>query len=400
MDGMQREVRMWGISHHTASTELRGALSFDAADTHELLRLVREPDPEVEAMVLSTCNRSELYIAAPDAERALCVGRQALFTLRPAARAAEARGLFVERSGTEAARHLVRVAAGLDSAVLGEQQVLGQVREASSAAREDGALGPVLGRLADAALRAGARVRAETDLAHGGASTGGAVVRALRHEYGTRGKPRVLLIGAGRAAESVARHLMKASIVPTITNRTDERAARLATELSGAWAPYEKLRQLLAEHEVVVAATGAEREIVNVRLLEGARALGGVQVVVDLGVPANVAVSAEVERWDVDRLRELRDRTLELRERAIPDAERIVDEELAKWGQWHRCMPLDRALRQLFGKVDELSREAALELRVEDSAGAERVVKRAMKRLLHEHVRQLRELSAVGAGAR
>ncbi|MCS6912663.1 MAG: glutamyl-tRNA reductase [Myxococcales bacterium] len=337
-----------GLSHHTAPIEVREEMAISGDALGEQLRRLLDVAPE--AMVLSTCNRYELYLAAPD--EATCEAAQAVVLQgRTRARA------YLYRHHDEAAlRHLFRVAASLDSLVLGEPQILGQVKHAYEAARQVGAIGPLLGRTVPRAFAVAKRVRSETRIGEHAASVASVAVELAGHIFGSLAGRPVLLVGAGKMAELAARHLRQAQVGQLwVVNRTRARANELAVRLGGTAHDFTELEALLGEADVVLCSTGASEPVLRADLL--ARVMrarrGRWLLLVDIAVPRDVEPRAgkleNVYLYDIDALRQVVEQNRRGRLREAEAAERIIEEELRRFIQSERqreLVPTIRALRE------------------------------------------------------
>lgn len=330
MNGVARGVAsvvQVGLDRDDASIDWLTALRV-ACDTGEPLARVASGAPTV---AFVTCHRCELYVEGLDALAAIDVFR-AWAGHHPAAER------VTVRAGAAAGRHLLRVVAGLESAVLGEDQVLAQARAAYRAACGARRSGPALHRLFHAAFRAGRRVRSQTGLAGGTRSLAGAAVAALHQRLGGLRGRTVVVLGAGEMAALAVRLLVGRDAGRVIvTNRTAAHASELARRHGAETAPWPWRAGLLASADGVIAATGASAPVLDADALGRAAASRvGRLVVVDLGVPRNVeAVKApRIEVLDLDALaQQLRD-SRESRAAAVRAAESIVEAELATWLAW------------------------------------------------------------------
>jgi glutamyl-tRNA reductase len=294
-------VLVLGLHSSTAPLALRERAAFPAPAG--AAAWVRTRAGVAEALVLSTCNRMEVYAAVPDDDAAGAAARVLAAVaeragVEPAVLAAHARTL----SGADAAAHLCRVAAGLDSVVLGESQITGQLRRALAAARADGALGGVLERLGSTALGAGRRARARFTPSAGPATVAQAAVHALDRAGVLRGA-RVLVMGAGETATDVLAHLPRAGVAGvTVTNRSAPAGRAVAERYGAGWADWDARTESVAEADVVFTCIASAEPVVDVQHLppDPRRRVH----VVDLGVPRNVApaVRERVTVWDVDTL--------------------------------------------------------------------------------------------------
>jgi len=317
-----------GIDHLGASLDRIAHL--------HLVKRQADSRPSSPCVALATCHRLELYLegvpagAAPETFRSWAGGGS------ESQEQIEGLGL---RLGEEAGRHLLRVASGLESAVLGEDQILQQVRQAYRAACEARCAGPLLHRLFHAAFRAGRRVRGETGLATGCRSLAGAAVAALHRSLGGLHGKSVLVLGAGEMGAVAARQLRERGAEVLLSNRSPARAAALAARLRLATRPWEWRAALLSQVDGLICATGAAEPVVLRPWLERAsRGRSAPLVVVDLGVPRNVeTLSAPPEGLQLIDITDLARRMEQDRERqasAVAEAESIVEQELRAWISW------------------------------------------------------------------
>jgi glutamyl-tRNA reductase len=300
------ELFCLGLSHHTTGVSLRERFVVPEAAAPSFLRALRAEGGLTECVLLSTCNRVEIYAAGPDAVLAAAASR--CFLQQHAGVAAE----FYRLEGVEAAHHLIRVAAGLDSMVLGETEILGQVKEAYGLARAAGCTGPVLNRLFQRSFRAAKEVRTRTGITRGAVSVGAAAGHLAARALGSLSGRRTLLLGAGEAGTLVARSLRARGVRELlVANRTAGRAAELARELGGHAVDFFRWRDLLPTVDIVVACAAAPA-----RLLDAAD-LAPVMVarpdrplfILDLAVPRDFDPAIRelpgVDWHDVDSLRSL-----------------------------------------------------------------------------------------------
>ena len=359
--------------------------------------------PGAELTMLATCNRSELYAwdAGGDPDTACAALAQ-----RWAGRPSEARALLAastRRSGAAAARHLFRVAAGLESQVLGDGQILGQIRGAYRLAAETGAAGPVLHRLFDTALRTGKSVQSGTMMSAGRHSVGAEAASLAALRFGTLTHTRVVVVGSGTTGERAARQLVKLGARDVIlVNRTPERAAALAADLHARSAPYETLHCQIAMADIVVVATGADQPVVLAEPLACARrncgTAGAPLLVIDLAMPRNVepAVAAlvGVTVIDLDALHVPIDAAADLRRTAVPAAQDIVETELQNFSDWLGAAAARDAIRPLRDALTAVCRrEIAF---AAGEAVADRVADRIVSKLLSRPMDALRSAAAEG----
>lgn len=356
-----------GLNHKTAPVALRETVSLDGEECIRLLEAMRAGGVS-EGAILSTCNRTEVYVVAPSPEGA----RSAAFALferlaPPPYRSAVADSLY-SFEGREAARHLFTVASGCDSLVIGEAQVLGQVREALKRAGRAASAGPYISTLFNQAIRTGKRVRTETPIGQGATSVSHAAVQLARELFATLSETAVLLIGAGKMAEVAAKNLITHGVGQLlVANRTPARAERLARSIGGEAVPLESVEELLAEVDVVIASTGSKAPVItNAAVRQGMRRRGGRPLfLIDIAVPRDVEPGVQsidgVVLYNVDDLHSVVEANLAERRQYLPQAQAIVDEEVGRFEGWmneRKAAPVIRALRShVLGTVDrELER--------------------------------------------
>lgn len=392
---------VFGTSHRVAPSRLRDGLYMDEEAVTGFLASLTDLDAVAEAVLLHTCTRLEVYVRTSDVERAEneIVGRLAA---EDQARLEEIANHSYALTDSAATAHLLRVAAGLDSIVLGETQILGQVRDAARIAARHGASGPILTRLFATAVRAGKRARAETRLCQGPTSLAAAGVRLALQASDDFPSQTVLVIGAGETGRLTARHVAKRRPRRLlIANRTRPGAERLAAELGGVAASLANLGALAREATVVVAATSAAEPILTEAHLEEAMADRGNRplVVIDLGRPRNVAVPRRsmpgLSIHDLDSLAESVDRNRDRQSAEIPRVESIVAEELERFTAWYRSrevLPHLRALRRHFfeaGRRELENHEARFGL--DQREALEAYTRTLISKLLHEPTVRLKQ---------
>ena len=354
-----------GLSHRTAPVELRERVDFARDGFERALDALVERGLTQEAVVLSTCNRSEIY-AALDRDGDVEAVTRFFSEYHGVPHAEIARHLYVHRGG-DAARHAFRVAAGLDSLVVGEPQVFGQMKAAYALASERGRTGALINRLFHATFAAGKRVRAETGLSDGAVSVSYAAVALARKIFGTIKGRTVFIAGAGEMAALTGVHLKSQEAGRIlIASRTAASADRLAEDLNGQTVPWGQLPAALEAADVAVTATGAASPVVTRELVQHVmrqrphRAL----FIIDIAVPRDVEPSAgdleQVFLYNIDDLQQIVKDNLARRGAELSRAEAIVEEETKRFADWMRSrdvIPVLVALRQRF----EASRRAELQ---------------------------------------
>ena len=327
-----------GLNHKTAPLHLRERVAVPRDRLPDALRSLRERTGE--AVLVSTCNRTEVY-SVSDNPDATADALEVLLAEYGGIDRAELAPHLYRRTGVEAARHLFRVASGLDSMMLGESEILGQVRNALAAASESGSVQVPLSRLFHGAIRAGRRAREETDVSRNSLSLSYAGVQLVQRAAGGLTGLRALLVGAGEAGRLLARALRSTGVSDLlVANRTPERAAALAERLSGRTVPLDEAAGALAHVDVAVMAADARTPVFDVAALESAMAerQGRPLVVLDMSVPRSVDPRAGelegVRLFNIDDLSTITEETLESRREAATKVEAIVEEELARFSEW------------------------------------------------------------------
>lgn len=348
-------ILMLGTDHRLAPLDLRERIGFAPGTlSGDLPGLLARP-AILEGAILSTCNRTEIYAAASDADAGLAALRGFL---------AERRGLeshhferhFVSYVQTDAVSHLFRVAAGLESQILGEGQVLGQVKAALASAKECRTAGSVIDPLFRFALSAGKRARNETGIGRGAVSLAAAALEFARRELGTLEGRRILVIGTGKMAGAAVRYLAKAGLAEIlVANRTLDGAVRLAESAGGTAIPFIQMGAAIARVDLVLCCVAAPHHVLTASDLEAVLAGRAHRplLLLDLGLPRNIAPDVErlpgVRLCDLEGLEDIAGRNRVERSEMIPAVERIVSEEVEAFLSWlgrHRRGPEIASFRQ------------------------------------------------------
>ena len=348
-----------GISHRTAPIELRECLDFSRRGLDAALEALSTRNLAREAVVLSTCNRAEVYGAAPaDAAIEACARFIAEYNAMPWDAVAPH---IVTYRGSKAADHLFRVAAGLDSLVVGEPQILGQVKSAYAAAAGLKTTGALTNRLFSAAFTVGKRVRSETRLGEGAVSVSYAAIALAKKIFGDLTGLNVLILGAGDMAKLTGVHLRAQRVKQlTIASRTLQSAETLARHLDGQAVPWASLSEALFAADIVVTATGASEPVLTRARVEEvmrprrARPLFLIDIAVPRDVDPAVASLDQVFLYTIDDLQSIVQENLSRRATEIERADAIVREEVHRFGAWmqsREVLPTVIALRERFDEI-------------------------------------------------
>jgi glutamyl-tRNA reductase len=405
------ELLSLGVSHKTAPVEVRERLALAERDAERLLRDLTSHDDVQEAVAISTCNRTELYLVANDPVQAEADALTQLATRAGIRPTALAQIVYTPRN-CDAARQLYRVASGLESMIVGEAEVQGQVRRAHELALAAGTTGPMTNRLFRAALEAGKRVRTQTGIGRARVSVSTVAVELARQTVGDLAERSVVVIGAGETSERTAQALADQGVTTIfIANRHADRARALADRFGGAVSSLDELPERLLDADIVVASTASPHSLIGADDLElvmeqrGGRPL----VLIDIAVPRDIEPECGdiegVALYDIDDLQAVVARNLEVRTSERAGAEAIVEEEIQRFAQWmaqldvlptiaalreHGTDIVDRVLAENAGRWESASPR--------DLARIEAVARAVMQRLLHEPTVRLKSADDNAAG--
>ena len=402
-----------GLSHRTAPIAVREQLVVDEDKLREILADLTGRGTCAEVMIVSTCNRVEVYgVAEVPGEARGAAFRQlgaqrgiGLPTLEP---------LLYVKDGVEAVQHAFRVASSLDSMVLGEPQILGQVKDAFALAQSCRTVGPVLHSLMSQAFAVAKRVRSDTEVGRHAVSVSFAAVELARRIFDGLDGRSVLLVGAGEMGELAARHFQDHGTLPVyVANRTASRAQELARDLAGTAVPFEDLFSVMAQVDIVITSTAAPEPIITSADVAGALhgRRGRPLFFIDIAVPRNVepAVNdiSNVFVYDVDALRSVVDANLRERKREAQRAESLVEREVAKFSDRLRSLEVVPTIVSLREKLEEI-RKAELARTLTRLPGADDATRQALEalsqgivnKILHAPTVKLRDSSKAGHGRR
>ncbi len=326
-----------GLNHHTAPVEIRERFAVGGRDLGAVLDAVREIEGIDGAVVVSTCNRVEIF-ASSETPRESLEGLDNFLAIR-----ADCDATLIRHGTARAVRHLFRVASGLDSMVLGETEILGQVKQAYAAAAAHGAVSGPLHKLFQHAFRVAKHVRTETRITRGAVSVGAVAAELAENILGGLDGRRVLILGAGDTSERTARSLVARGVLPVIvSNRTYDRAVRIAGDIGGRAIHFEEWPALFADIDIIVSSTAAPHPILTREKLEplmAARAHRPV-FVIDLAVPRDaepsVAELAGVVLYDIDSLEDIVRQSLSVRRGELVRCEQMIADHVASFLAWLR----------------------------------------------------------------
>jgi glutamyl-tRNA reductase len=391
-------ITLVGISHKTAPVAVREHFAFGAEELPPLL--ARLGERYAGAAVLSTCNRTEVYVAS---QRAVGDPRVVEVLLSEIKGEVAMEGApFFTLTGKEAARHLFRVAAGVDSMVIGESEILGQVRAAFNAATAAGTHTPALSRLFHSALRVGRRVRAQTQIGRRSVSVSSTAVQLAKQTLGDLRDKTALVVSAGEAGKLTARTLSGSVARMLVTTRNPGRSAELAAELQGEAVPFAALASAVAASDIVITSTASQQFVIGSAL--AGRAMRGRAgrplLLIDIAVPRDVDPAVRslpgVHLYDIDDLQAVADHNLRLRRQELAQAEAIIEEEVARFGAWLRSLEVVPTVAALRARADAVRAEelgrtlARTTLSPADRKRVEAMTVAMMKKLLHDPITRLK----------
>jgi glutamyl-tRNA reductase len=394
-----------GLNHKTAPIEVREQLAFSDEACGESLRALVDGEVVREGLIVSTCNRVEILATAASEHGGEAAERLGKFlSLQRSVPVEVFDGHLYTHADEAAVRHVFRVASSLDALVVGEPQVLGQVRRAYTLAVEAGTAGRVLHRLVHHALRVAKRVRTETGIAASAVSISFTAVELGRKIFGSLKGATVLLLGAGEMAELAAQHLASAGATRIlVANRTYEAAQKLAVKFGGEAVEFDTLEQSLAEADIVICSTGAEQYVITREMAERARASrrNRPAFFIDISVPRNV--DPEVGKlsnlfvFDIDDLESVIASNIREREREAERAELIVESEVMQFQQALRNLDIGPAVGALKDKLrrialEEFGRQRARlgPLTPEQERAIEEMLMSAVNKISHPVIHRMR----------
>jgi glutamyl-tRNA reductase len=403
-----------GLSHRTSPLPVRESLAFAQDRLAEALQRMRQEADVAEAMILSTCNRVELYgrsdetTSGPRLEEFLCA-----FHGRPVPEIAP---YLYRLTGADAIRHAFRVAASLESMVIGEPQILGQVKQAYQTAQDAGTLGSALNALRNRSLAAAKRARTETGIGENAVSVSYVAVELARKIFGELRDKNVLLVGAGKMSLLAARHLVRSGARATVLGgRTFEKAEELAAALGGRAAPFESLRSELAAADIVISGTGAPGIVIRREDVEHARAARGGRhqrplFLIDIAVPRDIDPAvrklAGIFLYDLDDLRSVAEANLRERQKEAAAAEALVEREVREFLEWQKSLDVVPILIELRQRADEIRRSEIERARKhlgtltpEQEAALDAATSAIVNKLLHPPTVHLKEIARNGFAA-
>jgi glutamyl-tRNA reductase len=395
------------MSHRSAPVEVRERVAFPPCAGRSFLRRLKDEGVVSEAVVLSTCNRTEVYAVVEDEG-----ARRRMLDLLAEDRGVERASLEQDTywlTDAEAVRHLYRVASSLDSMVVGEGQILGQVREAYRAATEEHCAGQILNRLFHTSLRVGKKIRSETGIGDSSLSVPRVAVKLAEEVFGDLTGRRALVLGAGDMSELVVKHLKYRGVADLlIANRTPERARLLAERVGGRAVAFDALAAELPEVDVVVSSTGSGEWIVQSETVAGAlESRSEPLFFIDIAVPRDIdPVVQTLERvylYDIDDLQAVVERNAEGRQDAAEEGEAMISPAVLEFTGWLSTLHVIPLIQELRDGAEQIRRHelaralSRMELSPEEAASVERMSYSLVNKLLHGTIQEIKSRAEAGS---
>jgi glutamyl-tRNA reductase len=395
------------MSHRSAPVEVRERVAFPPCAGRSFLRRLKDDGVVSEAVLLSTCNRTEVYAVVEDNG-----ARGRMLDLLAEDRGVDRASLEQDTywlTDAQAVRHLYRVASSLDSMVVGEGQILGQVREAYRAATEERCAGQILNRLFHTSLRVGKKVRSETGIGDSSLSVPRVAVKLAEEVFGDLVGRRALVLGAGDMSELVVKHLKDRGIADLlIANRTPQRASLLAERVGGRAVPFDALPAELPEVDVVVSSTGSGEWVVRSEMVAGALELRSEPLFfIDIAVPRDidpvVQTLGSVYLYDIDDLQAVVERNAEGRQDAAEEGEAMMSPAVLEFMGWLSTLHVVPLIQELRDGAEQIRRHELaralrrMELSPEEAASVERMSHSLVSKLLHGPIQEIKARAEAGS---
>ena len=398
-----------GLNHKTAPIEIRECFAFSDEDARSALTALCAEQAIDEAVLLSTCNRVELILVAADIAEAVERAKGFLARTKQVPLDRFDESLYIH-NGEKAVRHLFRVAASLDSMVLGEPQILGQVKAAYRAATEQKTSGVILNRLLHRTFFVAKRIRTETGIGDHAVSISYAAIELARKIFGSLRKKKVLLIGAGEMAELAVEHLIRNRADSVfVANRTFERGMELAARYKGTAIRFEEIMPHLEQVDIIISSTGSQEYILRPSDAKGImrhrrnRPLFFIDIAVPRDIDPRINLIDNAYVYDIDDLNEVVDDNIQDRQREASKADRIIDAAIIQFRQWYESLNVVPTIKALHAKIRGVTQREVEKtlgqmphLTPEDRRAIERMMAAAVSKILHHPTRYLKSDGCMG----
>lgn len=392
-----RDIVLLGLNHKTAPVDVRECIAFTADETGRALMMLRENPAIGESVLFSTCNRIELLMAVDEREAGLSLAKQFIADFKKVPLSQFENSLY-QYIGEEAVRHTFQVAASLDSMVVGEPQILGQMKAAYRRATLEKTSGVILNKLLHRTFFVAKRVRTETGIGDHAVSISYAAVELGKKIFGELDGKRVMLIGAGEMAELAVEHLIRnrAGTI-TVANRTFARGVELAARFRGKAIKFEEIIDCMKTVDIVISSTGATGYVLGKEQIKEAmkvrrnRSLFFIDIAVPRDIDPAINRISNAYVYDIDDLKGIVDDNMEDRQREAVKAHRIIDEAVIGFLKWYDTLEVVPTIVSLRGKVEAMARQelektlgALSHLTETDKRAIERMTGTLVKKILHE----------------
>ena len=398
-----------GVNHKTAPVSLRECLAFTADEIPATLKALSDTQAINEVVIISTCNRLEILFTTDNPDLAVDTIKTHITILKQMPEAQFEKSLYIHKSD-EAVRHIFRVASSLDSMMVGEPQILGQIKQAYHIATDNNSSGVILNRLLHRTFFVAKRVRTETGIGDSAVSISYAAIELGRKIFGTLEDKKVLLIGAGEMAELAVEHLIRNRVSDIfVANRTFERGAQLAKKYKGLAIRFEEISNYLKAADIVISSTGSPGYVVNRKQVKSLmrsrrnRPLFFIDIAVPRDIDPTINHLANTYVYDIDDLTGVIDENLKDRTKKAIKGERIIDEAVIRFHQWYESLKVVPTIIALRKKMDEI---AAAELRKtlhslghlseDDARAIQRMTQALLSKIMHDPTSYLKSEGCLG----
>jgi glutamyl-tRNA reductase len=387
------------INHRTAPVELREAVYLKEDEIQPFINLAKENQLK-EGLVLSTCNRTEIFCIPTNADLSHEKIQNLLLKFKTAQNITEEN--FQKYFSRDAVKHLFSVATGIDSLLIGDNQVFKQVKDSFQLAEENNFAGYIMHRIFDAAIRTGKRAISETAISEGAVTVSYAAVQLTEKIFSNLNKKSALVIGAGETGEIAAKHLSERGIGSlSVTNRTQEKAEKLAQRLNGKVIPFSEFRDSIHKFDIIISATAAPEILIKKEDVKSAlkKRNNNSMILMDIAIPRDIDPATKeidyVFYHDLDSLNIIVEQNLAKRKSEIPKVEKIIEEELDNFWEWYNSLqaaPAIKDLRDLFEEIrNEEVEKNKNKFASEDQDKLDIVTKRIINKILHHPTIELRK---------